>query len=64
MRDAEEGEGDADKEGPELFHFGVGGDAQTEGDDAEDEVDHDTGFYIHFLAPFLGVKMIISRRGY
>ncbi len=54
VRDAEEGEGDADKEGPELFHFGVGGDAQTQGDDAEDEVDHDTGVYIHFLAPFFG----------
>jgi len=36
VRDAEKGEGDADKEGPELFHFGVGGDAQGEGDDTED----------------------------
>ncbi|MBA7585591.1 hypothetical protein ES708_27576 [subsurface metagenome] len=58
MRDAEEGEGDADKEGPELFHFDVGGDAQSQGDDAEDEVDHDTGVYIHFSAPLGGINLL------
>jgi len=56
VRDAEEGEGDADKQGPHLFHFGVGGDAQAQDYDAEDEVDENTGVYIHFLAPLGGVN--------
>ena len=36
VRDAEEGKGDADEQGPHLFHLEVGGDAQGEDDDAED----------------------------
>ena len=52
VRDAEEGEGDADEEGPHSFHFEVAGDAQGQDDDAEDEVDQDFRVYIHFLAPF------------
>jgi hypothetical protein len=59
VRDAEEGKGDADKEGPEPFHFGVGGDAQAQDYDAEDEVGEDYRVYIHFLSPYSPKKSSI-----
>jgi hypothetical protein len=54
VRDAEKPEGNADKEGPEPFHFEVGGDAEGEDDDTEDEVGKSGRVNIHFLAPLGG----------
>jgi hypothetical protein len=54
VRDAEKAEGDAEKQGPEPFHFEVAGDAHAQDYDAEDEVEQDYRVYIHFLAPLGG----------